>query len=93
MSNHESSLQPKIQRFENLKNKRTEVVKNIIVVKQIQYNFYDRKIRHYICRLTYYKNADQQKIQLKHFLQHNNIYLLIAKLMKQSISCCYNQRR
>ncbi len=57
MSNHESSLQPKIQRFENLKNKRTEVVKNIIVVKQIQYNFYDRKIRHYICRLTYYKKS------------------------------------
>lgn len=31
--------------------------KKIIVVKQIQYNFYDRKIQYYICRLTYYKKS------------------------------------
>ena len=59
MSNHESSLQPKIQRFENLKNKRTEVVKNIIVVKQIQYNFTSAKYNTIFVGLLITKKADQ----------------------------------
>ena len=48
-----------MQRFENMKNKRTEVVKNIIVIKQIQYNF--TKTKHYIIfvGLLITKKADQ----------------------------------
>ena len=66
--------------------------KNIIVVKQIQYNFTSAKYNTIFVGLLITKKADQLWIQLKHFLQHNNIYLLIAKLMQQLISSYYNQR-